>query len=93
AEEIEPFTQRDLDPSAVFILDTFFAVFVWVGPAACHRHADVRLALDTAIRYTRVAADSQPARVPPPVAAAPAAGGAADMTAVSSDDGADDRLG
>ncbi|KAI8610103.1 hypothetical protein BC830DRAFT_1147349 [Chytriomyces sp. MP71] len=51
AEEIVPFTQRDLEQTSVYILDAFFEVFVWVGRLATPKFRDIQLALATALEY------------------------------------------
>ncbi|TPX30793.1 hypothetical protein SmJEL517_g05708 [Synchytrium microbalum] len=62
AEEVENYTQNDLEESAVFILDAFFEMFVWVGSEAKSNFKDVKLGLETCMEYVSYVAKKQPQR-------------------------------
>ncbi|KAI9096896.1 hypothetical protein DFS34DRAFT_621848 [Phlyctochytrium arcticum] len=59
AEEIDPFTQYDLDTSGVYILDAFFKIYVWKGADAKNKYKEIKLALETCIDYSIYAAKVQ----------------------------------
>ncbi|KAI8842859.1 hypothetical protein BJ741DRAFT_592062 [Chytriomyces cf. hyalinus JEL632] len=63
AEELSPFTQKDLDETHAYILDAFFEIFVWIGRNAKSQFKDTRLAVATAIEYARLVESSEPMRV------------------------------
>ncbi|PGH11991.1 hypothetical protein AJ79_04578 [Helicocarpus griseus UAMH5409] len=58
-QEIEPFSQRDLDPARIHILDTFFEIFVIVGDRANERSADFASAMIFAQEYSIMAVSLQ----------------------------------
>lgn len=64
-EEIRRFTQDDLDHGDAVILDTFFAVYVWVGFKS--HPTEYKLAMETAIEYTKYAATVDKRDVKTPV--------------------------
>ncbi|KAJ3227187.1 Villin-1 [Chytriomyces hyalinus] len=63
AEELSPFTQKDLDETHAYILDAFFEVFVWIGKNAKSQFKDTRLAVATAIEYARLVELAEPMRL------------------------------
>ncbi|TPX39306.1 hypothetical protein SeMB42_g06380 [Synchytrium endobioticum] len=62
AEEVEYYTQNDLDGTAVYILDAFFELYVWIGSEAIQKFKDVRLALETCMEYVSYVSKKQPQR-------------------------------
>ncbi|KAJ3396695.1 hypothetical protein HDU80_009871 [Chytriomyces hyalinus] len=63
AEELSPFTQKDLDETHAYILDAFFEIFVWIGRNAKSQFKDTRLAVATAVEYAHLVESSEPMRV------------------------------
>eukprot|EP01117_Protostelium_nocturnum_P005704 TRINITY_DN205_c0_g1_i1.p1 TRINITY_DN205_c0_g1~~TRINITY_DN205_c0_g1_i1.p1 ORF type:complete len:1692 (+),score=893.77 TRINITY_DN205_c0_g1_i1:53-5128(+) len=57
------FSQEDLSSDGIYLLDTYFNVFLWIGSKA--READKKTALETALNYLQFAikADGRPSSV------------------------------
>ncbi|KAK1633561.1 hypothetical protein BDP81DRAFT_434015 [Colletotrichum phormii] len=53
--EISPFTQADLDPSSIYVLDAFFEMYIIVGRTAQSEYSSFRNALDFAQEYAILA--------------------------------------
>ncbi|KAI8305123.1 hypothetical protein K4K61_005609 [Colletotrichum sp. SAR11_59] len=53
--EIAPFTQADLDPSGIYVLDAFFEMYIIVGKFAQSQYSSFRIALDFAQEYAILA--------------------------------------
>ncbi|TDZ23901.1 Protein flightless-1-like protein [Colletotrichum orbiculare MAFF 240422] len=53
--EIAPFTQADLDPSGIYVLDAFFEMYIVVGRTAQSQYSSFRIALDFAQEYAILA--------------------------------------
>ncbi|GKT47873.1 gelsolin [Colletotrichum spaethianum] len=53
--EINPFTQADLDPSGIYVLDAFFEMYIIVGRTAQSQYGSFRNALDFAQEYAILA--------------------------------------
>ncbi|WQF76431.1 Putative villin/Gelsolin, ADF-H/Gelsolin-like domain superfamily [Colletotrichum destructivum] len=53
--EISPFTQADLDPSGIYVLDAFFEMYIIVGRTAQSQYGSFRNALDFAQEYAILA--------------------------------------
>ncbi|KAF6838767.1 ADP-ribosylation factor [Colletotrichum plurivorum] len=53
--EITPFTQADLDPSGIYVLDAFFEMYIIVGRTAQSQYSSFRIALDFAQEYAILA--------------------------------------
>ncbi|KAL4934388.1 putative gelsolin repeat protein [Aspergillus undulatus] len=58
-QEIEPFSQKDLSPKGIYILDTFFEIYVIVGDQASNRPAEFASAVVFAHEYGILAASLQ----------------------------------
>ncbi|CEN62422.1 hypothetical protein ASPCAL09057 [Aspergillus calidoustus] len=58
-QEIEPFSQKDLSPKGIYILDTFFEIYVIVGEQASNRPAEFASAVVFAHEYGILAASLQ----------------------------------
>ncbi|KAJ5765148.1 hypothetical protein N7520_004707 [Penicillium odoratum] len=58
-QEIEPFCYRDLTDKDVYVLDTFFEIYVIVGEQASHKSADFASAVVFAHEYGILAASLQ----------------------------------
>ncbi|PGH28200.1 hypothetical protein AJ80_00090 [Polytolypa hystricis UAMH7299] len=58
-QEIDPFCQRDLDPSHVYVLDAFFEIYLIVGEHAKSRSAEFASALVFAQEYGILAVSEQ----------------------------------
>jgi len=54
--EISPFSQTDLLPSNIYVLDAFFEMYIIVGARSQHQYAAFRNALDFAQEYAILAA-------------------------------------
>jgi hypothetical protein len=54
--ELRPFTQADLNPLSVYVLDAFFEIYIIVGSRAQSQYASFRNALDFAQEYAILAA-------------------------------------
>ncbi|KAL2164042.1 hypothetical protein VTH06DRAFT_3256 [Thermothelomyces fergusii] len=57
--EISPFSQRDLLPSNIYVLDAFFELYIIVGARSQHQYAAFRNALDFAQEYAILAAGAE----------------------------------
>ncbi|KAK2000588.1 gelsolin [Colletotrichum falcatum] len=53
--EINPFTQADLDPSGIYVLDAFFEMYIIVGKTAQSQYGSFRNALEFAQEYAILA--------------------------------------
>ncbi|WDK16729.1 gelsolin [Colletotrichum graminicola] len=53
--EISPFTQADLDPSGIYVLDAFFEMYIIVGKMAQSQYGSFRNALEFAQEYAILA--------------------------------------
>ncbi|KAK2017694.1 gelsolin [Colletotrichum eremochloae] len=53
--EISPFTQADLDPSSIYVLDAFFEMYIIVGKMAQSQYGSFRNALEFAQEYAILA--------------------------------------
>ncbi|WYZ40760.1 hypothetical protein EsH8_IV_001101 [Colletotrichum jinshuiense] len=53
--EISPFTQADLNPSGIYVLDAFFEMYIIVGKTAQSQYGSFRNALDFAQEYAILA--------------------------------------
>ncbi|KAL2871953.1 putative gelsolin repeat protein [Aspergillus lucknowensis] len=58
-QEVEPFSQEDLSPKGIYILDTFFEIYVIVGDQASNRPAEFASAVGFAHEYGILAASLQ----------------------------------
>ncbi|RDW90092.1 putative gelsolin repeat protein [Aspergillus mulundensis] len=58
-QEVEPFSQKDLSPRGIYILDTFFEIYVIVGDQASNRPAEFASAVVFAHEYGILAASLQ----------------------------------
>jgi len=58
-QEITPFTQSSLTPSAIFVLDAYFALYIILGPLARHEFQAFSSALLFAQDYAILAASSE----------------------------------
>ncbi|KAL2824142.1 hypothetical protein BDW59DRAFT_88597 [Aspergillus cavernicola] len=58
-QEVEPFSQKDLSPKGIYILDTFFEIYVIVGDQASNRPAEFASAVVFAHEYGILAASVQ----------------------------------
>ncbi|KAL4970437.1 putative gelsolin repeat protein [Aspergillus stella-maris] len=58
-QEVEPFSQKDLSPKGIYILDTFFEIYVIVGDQASNRPAEFASAVMFAHEYGILAASLQ----------------------------------
>ncbi|KAI9892447.1 MAG: hypothetical protein M1814_001404 [Vezdaea aestivalis] len=60
--ELHPFTQQDLLPTQIYLLDAFFELYILIGPASQARYPAFRAALDFAQEYgiLAVSADDRP---------------------------------
>ncbi|KAL5042843.1 hypothetical protein BDW71DRAFT_216702 [Aspergillus fruticulosus] len=58
-QEVEPFSQKDLSPRGIYILDTFFEIYVIVGEQASNRPAEFASAVVFAHEYGILAASLQ----------------------------------
>ncbi|KAL3486236.1 hypothetical protein BJX62DRAFT_23261 [Aspergillus germanicus] len=58
-QEVEPFSQKDLSPKGIYILDTFFEIYVIVGEQASNRPAEFASAVVFAHEYGILAASLQ----------------------------------
>ncbi|KAK4249650.1 hypothetical protein C7999DRAFT_29902 [Corynascus novoguineensis] len=54
--EVSPFSQMDLDPCNIYVLDAFFELYIIVGARSQHQYAAFRNALDFAQEYAILAA-------------------------------------
>ena len=54
--EFSPFSQVDLSPSSIYVLDAFFEMYIVVGARANSQYASFRNALDFAQEYAILAA-------------------------------------
>lgn len=54
--EISPFSQKDLRPTGIYVLDAFFELYVIVGSRAQSQYASFHNALDFAQEYAILAA-------------------------------------
>ena len=54
--ELSPFSQTDLLPSNIYVLDAFFEMYIIVGARSQHQYAAFRNALDFAQEYAILAA-------------------------------------
>ena len=54
--ELSPFSQTDLLPSSIYVLDAFFEMYIIVGARSQHQYAAFRNALDFAQEYAILAA-------------------------------------
>jgi hypothetical protein len=54
--ELSPFSQTDLLPSDIYVLDAFFEMYIIVGARSQHQYAAFRNALDFAQEYAILAA-------------------------------------
>jgi hypothetical protein len=61
-EEVFNFSQEDLDPNDVFLLDVFSEVYVWVGDKSTA--VEKKMALTTAAEYVKNATDGRSADTP-----------------------------
>ncbi|OLN83329.1 Gelsolin [Colletotrichum chlorophyti] len=53
--EISPFTQADLDPAGIYVLDAFFEMYIIIGRRAQSQYGSFRNALDFAQEYAILA--------------------------------------
>lgn len=58
-QEVEPFSQKDISPKGIYILDTFFEIYVIVGDQASNRPAEFASAVVFAAEYGVLAASLQ----------------------------------
>lgn len=58
-QEVEPFSQKDVSPKGIYILDTFFEIYVIVGDQASNRPAEFASAVVFAAEYGVLAASLQ----------------------------------
>lgn len=58
-QEVEPFSQKDISPKGIYILDTFFEIYVIVGDQASNRPAEFASAVAFAAEYGVLAASLQ----------------------------------
>ncbi|KAL4956783.1 hypothetical protein BDW69DRAFT_157786 [Aspergillus filifer] len=58
-QEVEPFSQKDLSPKGIYVLDTFFEIYVIVGDQASNRPAEFASAVMFAHEYGILAASLQ----------------------------------
>ncbi|KAL4909794.1 hypothetical protein BDW74DRAFT_165174 [Aspergillus multicolor] len=58
-QEVEPFSQKDLSPRGIYILDTFFEIYVVVGDQASNRPAEFASAVVFAHEYGILAVSLQ----------------------------------
>ncbi|KAL4787500.1 hypothetical protein BJX76DRAFT_363415 [Aspergillus varians] len=58
-QEVEPFSQKDISPRGIYILDTFFEIYVIVGDQASNRPAEFASAVVFAHEYGILAASVQ----------------------------------
>ncbi len=54
--ELSPFSQRDLEPTNIYVLDAFFEMYIIVGSHAQSQYASFHNALDFAQEYAILAA-------------------------------------
>jgi hypothetical protein len=54
--ELSPFSQADLLPTNIYVLDAFFELYIIVGARSQHQYAAFRNALDFAQEYAILAA-------------------------------------
>ncbi|KAK4661388.1 uncharacterized protein QC763_702710 [Podospora pseudopauciseta] len=55
-EELSPFSQTDLSPSKIYVLDAFFEIYIIVGGKSQSQYAAFHIALDFAQEYAILAA-------------------------------------
>ncbi|RAL05247.1 putative gelsolin repeat protein [Aspergillus ibericus CBS 121593] len=58
-QEVEPFCQKDITPKGIYVLDTFFEIYVIVGEQASNRPAEFASAVVLAHEYGILAASLQ----------------------------------
>ena len=57
--ELSPFSQSDLQPGSIYVLDAFFELYIVVGAHAQPQYASFRNALDFAQEYAILAASME----------------------------------